>query len=127
MHDLGVFDALKKSIYLVMNNLELTVKGLLFEVMLFGRFILNAFIVIAIPLGLIYLAVFLNIIDNAFVETIIRISAGVMILVISYINGIFEAFFANYRYQLFQKAEKSLNEEPQENKELQENEKQEAV
>jgi hypothetical protein len=111
MQDMGVFDALKKSIYLVMSNFTLTIKGLLFEILLFGRFILNAFIVIAIPLGLVYLAVFFNIIDNAFVETIIRISAGIMILIISYINGIFEAFFSNYRYQLFQKAEKSLNEE----------------
>ncbi|MDR0650014.1 MAG: hypothetical protein LBG59_01005 [Candidatus Peribacteria bacterium] len=110
MQDLGVFDALKKSIYLVINNLDLTIKGLLFEVMLFGRFILNAFIVIVIPLGLIYLAVFFNIIDNALVESIIRISAGVMVIIISYINGIFEAFFTNYRYKLFQEAEKKLDE-----------------
>jgi hypothetical protein len=93
-----------------MNNLGLTFRGVLFEMMLFGRFFLNAFIVVAIPLGLIYLAIFFNIIGNSLVESVIRISAGIMILIISYLNGIFEAFFSKYRYQLFQEAEKSLNE-----------------
>ncbi|MDR2191128.1 MAG: hypothetical protein LBP53_08445 [Candidatus Peribacteria bacterium] len=108
--DLGVFDAIKKSIYLTMTNFSLTVKGFLFEIMLMGRFFLNAFIAIALPLGLIYIAIFFNIINNALVEGIIRISAVAMLLVISYLNGIFEAFFTNYRYQLFQEAEKKLNE-----------------
>ena len=108
--NLNVFDALKKSIYLSISNLSLTFKGVIFEMLLFGRFIINTLLVIAVPLALIYIAIFFNIIEYAWIETIIRICTGLMILLISYINGIFEAFFTNYRYKIFQEAEKNLNE-----------------
>jgi hypothetical protein len=109
--NVGVFDAMRKSVNLSMHNLGLTIKGVLFEMLLFGRFILNAVIIIAIPFLLVYVAVYFNIIDNAWVEGTIRILTAIMILLISYINAIFEAFFTHYRYKLFQKAEKNLQEE----------------
>ena len=108
--NLNVFDALKKSIYLTMNNISLTFKGVIFEMLLFGRFIINTLLVIAVPLTLIYIAIFFNIIEYTRIETIIRISTGIMIILIAYINGIFEAFFTNYRYRIFEEAEKNLNE-----------------
>jgi len=87
--------------------MRLTLKGLLFEAALFIRFIIKALIVIGVPLILIYIAIFLGIIENSFVEITIWITTGIVILLISYINGIFEAFFANYRYKLFKKAEQT--------------------
>lgn len=103
----GVFDAIKNSIYLALTNIGLTLKGILFEMVLLLRFIINAIVVIGVPLILIYVAVFFNIIDNQLVEIIIWITTGVVILLISYINGIFEAFFSNYRFKLFEKAEQN--------------------
>ena len=107
--NLKVFDAIKKSIYLTISNFWLTIKGAIFEFVLFFRFILNACIVVAVPLFLIYLAVFFNIIDNAWVEGIIRITTGIIVILIAYINSIFEAFFTSYRYQLFEKAEENID------------------
>jgi len=106
--DLGVFDAIKKSIYLSMNNLWLTFRAVLFELILLVRFFINAFLIVAIPLALIYIALFFGIIENAIVEKLIRIITGIIILVITYINGIFEAFFSAYRLEIFKKAEQNL-------------------
>jgi len=46
----NVFDAFRKSISLSISNFGLTIKGVLFEMLLMVRFIINAFIIIAIPL-----------------------------------------------------------------------------
>lgn len=105
--DLKVFDAIKKSMYLTMQNPGLTIKGVLFEMLLFVRFIINALIVVGIPTALIYLAVFFNIIDNARVEQIIWIVAGLMLLLVAYINAILESFFNLYRYKIFEKAQEN--------------------
>jgi hypothetical protein len=107
--NLSVFDAFKKSISLTVANFWLTAKGVLFEMLLFIRFFINAFIVIAVPLGLVFLAVHFNIIENARIENTIRIITLLVILIIAYINAIFEAFFTTYRYNIFQEAKKRLN------------------
>ena len=79
--------------------------------LLFVRFFLNAFIVIAVPLLLVFLAVQFKIIENARIESLIRIITLIVFIIIVYINAIFEAFFTTYRYNIFQKAEKNLNED----------------
>jgi formate hydrogenlyase subunit 3/multisubunit Na+/H+ antiporter MnhD subunit len=81
------------------------VKGVCFEMLLFARFFLNAFLVIAVPLALVFLAVHFNIIENAWIENTIWIITVAVLLFIAYINAIFEAFFTKYWYQIFQKAE----------------------
>lgn len=110
IHNLPVFDAFKKSVSLTFANIGLTFKGVIFEMLLTLRFFINAAIMVGVPLGLIYIAVFFNIIDHARVETLIRGIAGLLLLLITYINGIFEAFFTSYRYKIFQEAEKNLDE-----------------
>ena len=79
--------------------------------LLFARFFINAFIVIAVPLALVFLAVQFKIIENARIENLIRIITIAVLFVIAYINAIFEAFFTTYRYKIFQTAEKNLNDE----------------
>lgn len=110
IHNLPVFDAFKKSVSLTIANIGLTFKGVIFEMLLTLRFFINAAILVGIPLGLIYVAVFFNIIDHAWVETLIRIIIILLLLIITYINGIFEAFFTSYRYKIFQEAEKNMDE-----------------
>jgi hypothetical protein len=79
--------------------------------LLFARFFLNAFIVIAVPLSLVFLAIQFKIIENTWIENTIRIITLLVLFIITYINAIFEAFFTTYRYKIFQKAEKNLNED----------------
>lgn len=96
-----IFEAIKKSTSLALNNLTLSIQLMFVEVLLLLRFILIGFIIVGIPLGLIYLTVWLDIIQNPGVESAIRILAAILLLALSYINCIVEAFFLSYRYKAY--------------------------
>ena len=98
-----VFDAIKKSTSLAMNNLWLSVKLMFVELLLMLRFIVIGLLIVGIPVLLIYIAVWLDVIQNSFVETTIRIVAASLLLVIAYLNCIVEAFFLTYWYQAYRK------------------------
>lgn len=55
-----------------------------------------------IPLGLVYIAVWLNVLDNSLVEVVIWVVAGALLLILAYINCIIETFFLTYWYQAYQ-------------------------
>lgn len=101
-----IFDAIKKSTSLALNNLWLSIKLMFVEVILLLRFILIGLLIVGIPLGMIYIAVWLDVIQNSIVESTIRIIAAILLFVLAYINCIVEAFFLTYRY----KAYKTINE-----------------
>ena len=98
-----VFDAIKKSTSLAMNNLGLSVKLMFVELLLMLRFIVIGLLIVGIPVLLIYIAVWLDVIQNSFVETTIRVVAVSLLLVIAYLNCIVEAFFLTYWYQAYRK------------------------
>jgi len=101
-----VFEAIKKSTKIALNNLVLSTKLMLVEVILLLRFLITWAIIVGIPLGLIYIAVWLNIIENSFVEGIIWIVAGILLLILAYINCIIETFFLTYWYKAYIKITK---------------------
>lgn len=96
-----VFDAIKKSTALAFNNLGISLKLMVVEVLLLLRFVIIGLLIIGIPLLLISLAVRLEMIDNRFVESLIRIIAVILLLVVAYINCIVEAFFLTYRHKAY--------------------------
>ena len=98
-----VFDAIKKSTSLAMNNLGLSVKLMFVELLLMLRFIVIGLLIVGIPVLLIYIAAWLDVIQNSFVETTIRVVAASLLLVIAYLNCIVEAFFLTYWYQAYRK------------------------
>ena len=98
-----VFDAIKKSTSLAMNNLGLSVKLMFVELLFMLRFIVIGLLIVGIPVLLIYIAVWLDVIQNSFVETTIRVVAASLLLVIAYLNCIVEAFFLTYWYQAYRK------------------------
>ena len=98
-----VFDAIKKSTSLAINNLGLSVKLMFVELLLMLRFIVIGLLIVGIPVLLIYIAVWLDVIQNSFVETTIRVVAASLLLVIAYLNCIVEAFFLTYWYQAYRK------------------------
>ena len=96
-----VFDAIKKSTKVAFLNLGLSIKLMLVEFFLLFRFLITGALIVGIPLGIVYIAVWLNILDNSFVEGLIRVVAGGLLLFLSYINCIVETYFLTYWYQAY--------------------------
>ena len=103
LEGISVFDAIKRSVVLTFSNLALTFQLVIFEVILLLRFILNALLVIGVPLLFIYLAFALNIIQYSIVETIIWVITILLIIFLAYINSLIETFFLTYWYTAYQK------------------------
>ncbi|GHW02523.1 hypothetical protein AGMMS50249_3090 [candidate division SR1 bacterium] len=102
------FDAMKNSVMLTLGNIKLTFKGVITEQLLMLRYFLAIIVVIAVPVLLLIGAVKAGIIDYRWVEAIIWSIVGLLLLIIVYMNGIFETFLTKYRYEIFKKAEKNL-------------------
>ena len=96
-----VFDAIKKSTRVAASNIGLSFKLMLVELILLLRFFIIWAIIVWIPLGLVYIAVWLDILDNSFVEGVIWIVCWALLLVLWYINCIIEAFFITYWYKAY--------------------------
>lgn len=96
-----VFDAIKKSTALAINNLGLSFKLMVLEIILLIRFVVIWLFIIGIPLLLISIAVWLDAIANPIVENVIWIVAIVLLLFVSYLNCIAEAFFITYWYNAY--------------------------
>lgn len=96
-----IFNAIKKSTSLSLNNLGLAIKLMFVEVLLLLRFIVIGLLIVGIPLLMIYIAVWLDIISNPRVESAIRIIAAIILLILAYLNCVVEAFFLTYRYKAY--------------------------
>ena len=96
-----VFDAIKKSTRVAASNIGLSFKLMLVELILLLRFFIIWAIIVWIPLWLVYIAVWLDILDNSFVEGVIWIVCWALLLVLWYINCIIEAFFITYWYKAY--------------------------
>ncbi len=96
-----VFDAIKKSTKVAASNIGLSFKLMLVELILLLRFFIIWAIIVWIPLGLVYIAVWLDILDNSFVEGVIWIVCWALLLILWYINCIIEAFFITYWYKAY--------------------------
>lgn len=97
----AVFDAIKKSTVLAINNLGLSFKLMILEIVLLLRFFVIGLLIIGIPLLFISIAVWMDAIANPFVENIIWILAIFLLLFVSYLNCIAEAFFLTYWYHAY--------------------------
>ena len=96
-----VFDAIKKSTKVAASNIGLSFKLMLVELILLLRFFIIWAIIVWIPLWLVYIAVWLDILDNSFVEGVIWIVCWALLLILWYINCIIEAFFITYWYKAY--------------------------
>ena len=102
LHDQGVFEAIKSSFKLSLNNFIPTVKLVVIELMLLVRFFVNTAIVIWVPLVLGLLAMRLWIADNDFVRYFLLSLTIILLLGTVYINALVEAFFSTYWYRAFE-------------------------
>ena len=96
-----VFDAIKKSTKVAASNIGLSFKLMLVELILLLRFFIIWAIIVWIPLWLVYIAVWLDILNNSFVEWLIWVVCWALIIILAYINCIIEAFFITYWYKAY--------------------------
>ncbi len=104
LEDLPLKEAIKKSFNLALDNLEITIKFVIVNYILYIRFIINLLIIIWIPIFLIWIpSLFIkNIQNNQIFKNLFFISIIIWILVATYINWIIEAFFISYWYKVYE-------------------------
>ncbi|HMT27542.1 MAG TPA: hypothetical protein PKD96_04495, partial [Candidatus Absconditabacterales bacterium] len=103
LENMEVMPAIGRSIELTTKNISMTVKFVIIGLLLQLRFIINTAIIVLVPIGMIFVATSLDIIDKTIFNPIIYGTTLLLFLITAYINGIIEAFFITYRYKLYKK------------------------
>ncbi len=103
LENMEVMPAIGRSIELTTKNISMTVKFVIIWLLLQLRFIINTAIIVLVPIGMIFVATSLDIIDKTIFNPIIYGTTLLLFLITAYINGIIEAFFITYRYKLYKK------------------------
>ena len=109
LKDIPVFDAMKKSVLLTLGNFRLTLKALCMDFFFMGKLFLNAILIAILPIGVFYGAVTFWLIEYKAVEIILRSIVWIALLLITYLNSIYEAFLINFWYHIFETAEERMN------------------
>jgi hypothetical protein len=109
LKDYSAWDAVIKSMSLALWNLWLTIRGLLRQLIIRCRFLLNSCIAIWIPVIIMIFCVQMDLIDNSIIEILSRILVSIWILIFIYLEAIFKAFDYTYRYKIFLEAERRSN------------------
>lgn len=94
-------EALKHSSKVAMKHPFITIKFLIFSLLLQIRFFLTTIFVIGIPAVLIWFLIQLWLIGETTIIPVTLISSWILLLFGMYVNSIVDAFFAVYRYQLY--------------------------
>ena len=104
--------AIKKSIKLALDNLWITLKFVIVNYLLYIRFVINILIIIFLPLWIIWLiSIFVKNLQNSNIfKFFFWGSALLAILIVTYINGIIEAFFISYWYKVYKILETNKSE-----------------
>jgi len=97
----NVFGAIKRSSALTIMNFGKTIKFVVIQLFLLIRFLLNAIVIMGIPFLIVYVAIWLNVIESKIVWYVIAITVIVLLFLMAYINAIIEAFFMTYRYKVY--------------------------
>ena len=109
LKDCSAWDAVIRSMSLTLSNFWLTIRWLLRQAIIRCRFFLNSAIVVWIPFLLMFLTVQFNIIDNSIIEITARILVSIWLIIFIYLEAVFEAFDYTYRYKIFLEAERRNN------------------
>lgn len=98
LEKMKVFEAMKASSELVLENLWTTIKFVLIKYFLGLRFLINIVLVVGLPVAIVYYGneFFQNNLQNVMLGLFIF-----MLIVTAYITGIIEAFFTNYWYNVY--------------------------
>ncbi len=103
LEDLSLQEALKRSFQLTRPRFFTSMKYIRIQTILLLNFSINVILVIWIPFLIIYLAISYNLIDYLIVKIFIYIVFVFLVLLSSYMSNFIRAFFAFYRYKLYNK------------------------
>jgi len=95
------FEAMKESVHVSINNFNITIKFVLINFVLSVRFLINLFIIIGIPIGVIYLWTRLGLNNIVVMKYIFLTVLIILILLVAYIEGIIEWFFSAARRRIY--------------------------
>ncbi|HKL44184.1 MAG TPA: hypothetical protein VJ892_02820 [Candidatus Absconditabacterales bacterium] len=98
--DLGVFEAIKKSMGITVTNMGITLKGVIVKFIISCMFYFKMIIVISAPLLLIYFLISTNIIHSNN-ERIIRTIGIITTIIATYILSTIQAFFITFRHKIY--------------------------
>lgn len=96
-----IFDAIKKSISLSINHIGITFRWWIMQIITWIWFYIKTFVIIAIPLLVIYFLVNSNINTNGF-EWLIRIISGITTILTIYMFSMIQAFFRKSWFDIYQ-------------------------
>ena len=109
LKDCSARDAVIKSMTLSFSNLWLTIRWLIRQSLIRGRFLLNSWVAIGVPVIIMVFSVRMGIMNNSLVEILSRILVTFGLLLFIYLEAIFKAFDYTYWYKIFQEAERRNN------------------
>jgi len=98
---MSVSQAISASINLSSAHVWTTFKAIIIGYFLQVRFLFNLCIVLWLMIGIAYATVSYKLIESQRITTLIYIVFFCMLIAVSYINGIIEAFFMTYRYKVY--------------------------
>lgn len=99
--DIGVFEAIKKSISMTINNIGITIRWWLFQIITLFIFYFKVFVLMSIPLLLIYFLINNNL-SSQWQEWIIWTIWSITLVITIYMISIIQAFFKKFRYDIYQ-------------------------
>lgn len=109
LRNCSAWDAVIKSMWLTFANFGLTLRGLLRQAIIRGRFLLNSCIVMWVPVIIMVVVIQLDLINNSTIEILTWILVSLWILIFIYLEAIFKAFDYTYRHKIFLEAERRSN------------------
>jgi hypothetical protein len=107
---IGVFEAIKESVWLTINNMFITIKWLIMKLIITILFYFKMAIIISIPLLISYFLLTSNVINNDN-ERIIRVLWIVSLVFASYILTTTQAFFMTFWHKIYKHILKEEDEE----------------
>ncbi len=100
MENMWVFEAIKKSISITINNIWVTIKWRIMQIVFYFLFFFKAFILASVPMLLIYFLINWWASSRGF-EWLIRVVGVVAVVLITYIISIIQAFFKKFWFDLY--------------------------
>lgn len=105
-----VFEAIKKSMWMAITNMWITIKGLIMKIIVLGIFYFKLIIITSVPLLLMYFLLTSNVI-HGWNERIIRVIWTTTAIIATYILSVTQAFFTIFWHKIYNQISNKENKE----------------
>lgn len=102
IEDMWVFEAIKKSIWITINNIWITLRWWIMQMILYVLFYFKVFVIIAVPMLLMYFLINWGVASSGF-EWIIRLIGWLSVILIIYLISIIQSFFRKFWFDVYHK------------------------